>query len=252
VARIVLVHGAYNELWGPHEIAARWVPALRDGLWHHGADVHPADVAVCFYGDLFRKDPESDGAEAFAAARAGMAEQLQGLAGEGLLDALDQAAGTALLDRTIDMATTMATTPDLRDQVQERLAAAIGPDTAVVVGHSLGSIVSYRALREHPDWSVDTFVTLGSPLGASFTRAAIGVGDEVPAPWPGSVEHWVNVAAVGDKAAAAARLSEAFGDRVEDHLVDNGARAHAPEPYLNAAATGAAVAAALARRADRH
>jgi hypothetical protein len=36
-----------------------------------------------------------------------------------------------------------------------------------------------------------------------------------------------------------------FGDRVEDVMVDNGHRAHAPEPYMNAAATGEAVAAAL-------
>jgi hypothetical protein len=54
----------------------------------------------------------------------------------------------------------------------------------------------------------------------------------------------VNVRAIGDKAAAVP-LREKFGERVEDVLVDNGHRAHAPEPYLNAAVTGAAVAAAL-------
>ena len=54
----------------------------------------------------------------------------------------------------------------------------------------------------------------------------------------------VNVRAVGDKAAAVA-LGEKFGPRVEDVLVDNGHRAHAPEPYLNAAVTGAAIADAL-------
>jgi hypothetical protein len=34
---------------------------------------------------------------------------------------------------------------------------------------------------------------------------------------------------------------------VEDVLVDNGHRAHAPGPYLNASPTGEAVAAALQR-----
>jgi hypothetical protein len=62
--------------------------------------------------------------------------------------------------------------------------------------------------------------------------------------WPGSIERWVNVRAVGDKAAAIA-LGEKFGSRVEDVLVDNGHRAHAPEPYLNSSVTGAAIAAAL-------
>ena len=37
-----------------------------------------------------------------------------------------------------------------------------------------------------------------------------------------------------------------YDERVEDVLVDNGHRAHDPEPYLNAAATGAAIAAGLA------
>ena len=63
--------------------------------------------------------------------------------------------------------------------------------------------------------------------------------------WPGSIQRWVNVAAVGDRATAAGALSDRFGDRVEDRRVDNGHRAHAPEPYLNNAVTGAAVAAAL-------
>ena len=63
--------------------------------------------------------------------------------------------------------------------------------------------------------------------------------------WPGNVRRWVNVAAVGDKAAENARLSTRFGSRVEDRLVDNGHRAHDPEPYLNNQVTGLAVAEAL-------
>ena len=54
----------------------------------------------------------------------------------------------------------------------------------------------------------------------------------------------MNIRAVADKACAKP-LQPVFGDRVEEHLIDNGHRAHAPEPYLNAAPTGAAIAAAL-------
>jgi hypothetical protein len=54
----------------------------------------------------------------------------------------------------------------------------------------------------------------------------------------------VNVRAIGDKAAAVS-LREKFGPRIEEFLIDNGHRAHDPEPYLNAAVTGAAIAAAL-------
>jgi len=123
--------------------------------------------------------------------------------------------------------------------------AVIDDDTRVVVAHSLGSVVSYVALCNHPDWPVHTLVTLGSPLASSMTDGLVGplVDGRIGA-WPGSVQRWVNVRAVGD-AAAALPLADRFGPRVEDVLVDNGHRAHAPEPYLNADVTGAAVAAAL-------
>ena len=51
MSRVVLVHGAFNELWGPHEVMGRWVPALRDGLWHHGVDLSADDIAE--YYDRF-------------------------------------------------------------------------------------------------------------------------------------------------------------------------------------------------------
>ena len=57
MAKIVMVHGAFNELWGPNELKSRWLPALRDGLWHHGVEISDHDVEVCFYGDLFRRAP---------------------------------------------------------------------------------------------------------------------------------------------------------------------------------------------------
>ena len=89
-------------------------------------------------------------------------------------------------------------------------------------------------------------MTLGSPLAAPMIFEHL----EQPAingkgQWPGSVERWVNVRAIGDKAAAIT-LREKFGPRVEEELIDDGHRAHDPEPYLNSAATGAAIAAALA------
>jgi len=245
MARIVMVHGAFNELWGPNELKARWLPALRDGLWHNDAVVDDADVAVCFYGDLFRRDPEVDDAD-FEASRAGIAESLSNLGGEDGLAALSQAANAAVFDRTVDMVTTMATNPNLRDQILDRMRAAVGADTRVVIGHSLGSIVAWSALCACPEWAVDTLITLGSPLGVPMVFDGLhptpvdGTGA-----WPGSVRRWVNIAAVGDKAAAVSQLAPLFGD-VEDRRVDNGHRAHDPEPYLNAAVTGAAVAAALA------
>jgi pimeloyl-ACP methyl ester carboxylesterase len=246
VARIVLVHGAFNELWGPHELKARWLPALRDGLWHHDVEIADEEVAVCFYGDLFRRAPGTEADRRLEQSRAGIAESLANLAGGDAIAALGQAANDAAFDRTVDMVTIMATTPDLRARMRARAEPLIGADTRVVVAHSLGTLLSYTALCNHPQWSMHSFVTLGSPLASPMIFEHLD-----PAPiggegrWPGSVGRWVNVRAVGDKAAAVS-LREKFGPRVEEVLIDNGHRAHDPEPYLNSAATGAAIAAALA------
>ncbi len=94
MATIVMVHGAFNELWGPNELHHRWLPALRDGLWHAGAEVDADDVAVCFYGDLFRRDPESPD-QPDETTRAGVADLLHETLGDDGLDALAQAAGKA-------------------------------------------------------------------------------------------------------------------------------------------------------------
>jgi hypothetical protein len=245
VPNVVLVHGAFNELWGPHEIKARWLPALRDGLWHHGCEIGDDDVRVCFYGDLFRQRPGSESAARVEQSRAGIAEAMSEFTGGEALAALGQAASDAAFDRTVDMVAVMTTEPDLRDRLRGRLEAVVDEDTRVIVAHSLGSVLTYIALCNHPDWPVHTFVTLGSPLAAPMTAGLLGpLVQDGRGVWPGAVQRWVNVRAVGD-AAATVPLAERFGTRVEDVLVDNGHRAHAPEPYLNADVTGAAVAAAL-------
>jgi pimeloyl-ACP methyl ester carboxylesterase len=139
----------------------------------------------------------------------------------------------------------MMTEPDLRERLRARLESAVTADTRVLVAHSFGTVLSYTALANHPGWPVRTFVTLGSPLAAPMMFATLepkpvdGVGV-----WPGAIQRWVNVRAVGDPAAGVSLL-EKFGSRVEEIVVDNGHRAHAPEPYLNTVATGAAIADAL-------
>jgi pimeloyl-ACP methyl ester carboxylesterase len=244
MARIVLVHGAFNELWGPNELKSRWLPALQDGLWHHDVEVSERDVEVCFYGDLFRRMPGTEAEARLEQSRSGIAEMLTDLAGDAI-SALAQAASDAAFERAVDMVAVMATEPDLRARLRARIEPLVDGETRVIVAHSMGTVLSYMALANHPQWTVHTLVTLGSPLASPMI-----FGQLDPAPvdgvgmWPGGIERWVNVRAVGDKAAEVP-LGERFGERVEDVRVDNGHRAHAPEPYLNAAATGAAVAAAL-------
>ena len=202
MARILLVHGAFNEFWGPYELKARWLPALRDGLWHHDVEISDADVGACFYGDLFRREPGTEAEQQLEKSRAGIAELLTNLAGSDVIAALGQAASNAAFDRIVDMVTIIATQPGLRARMRARAETMIDENTRVIVSHSIGTL---------------------------FSR---------------SIQRWVNVRATGDKAAAVS-LREKFGPRVEEFFIDNGHRAHDPEPYLNAAVTGAAIAAAL-------
>lgn len=245
MARIVLVHGAFNELWGPNELKARWLPAVRDGLWHHGVELAGDDLEVSFYGDLFRRHPGTDEDRQLQQSRAGVADALADMEDGEAVKALGQAVNEAAFDRTVDMITMMTTEPDLRRRLIARIEAEVADDTRVLVAHSLGSMLAYSALTAHPEWPIHTFITLGSPLAQPIVFDGL---DPPPVDgrgvWPGSVERWVNVRAVNDVAAGVS-LVDAFGSRVEECLVDNGHRAHAPEPYLNCTLTGAAIADAL-------
>ncbi|MGI9578651.1 MAG: hypothetical protein ACR2OH_10655 [Microthrixaceae bacterium] len=246
MARVVMVHGAFNELWGPNELKARWLPALRDGLAHHGGWIDEDEVAVCFYGDLFRLDPETVDADAWAKTRAGTSEMLESFADGGGLETLSQAASEAAFDRTVDLVTVLSTQPEVAATSRQRLADAIGEGARAVVSHSLGTVLSYNTILDNPQLDVDTLVTLGSPLGSPMTDSMLPEPDaDSLRPWPEQLRRWVNVAAVGDRATGGGELAPRFGASVEDRRVDNGHRAHDPEPYLNNPKTGEAVLSAI-------
>ena len=136
------------------------------------------------------------------------------------------------------------TEEDLRARIQERLESTVTSDTRVVVGHSMGSVVAYEGLMAHPEWEIDTFVTLGSPLGLRV------LGPRLRPPANGSgkrpdVRRWVNVAAVEDTVSAVKELAPVFGD-VEDFLISNGRRrAHDIARYLSSSEACEAIARGL-------
>jgi hypothetical protein len=136
---------------------------------------------------------------------------------------------------------------DFKKVILARLATKITPDTRILIGHSLGSIVAYEALCAHPEWQVDTFITLGSPLGIPNVvfDALAPKPDNGRGLWP-HVEHWVNIADRGDLVALVKNLAPLFGP-VQDVLVHNGWKSHDVTRYLVAAETGQAVALALER-----
>lgn len=264
MAEVVLVHGAFHELWGPARLAFRWAPPLLDGMWAAGLDLRAVGLepmrermAVAFWGDLFRPEPLPREQVLAAAAEGGGTEPGAGLAGvvdhlgesgSGALDAVGKALAAETQRRSMELLLTYFTDPAVRERVHGRVARHLGPETKVVIAHSMGTVIAYEALCAHPELQIARFVTLGSPLGTPGL-----VLDQLQPPpvdgrgvWPTCVEGWTNVAAEGDLATLAApELAGVFGDRVRDEYVFNGRHPHDIEPYLTARETGAAVVEAL-------
>jgi pimeloyl-ACP methyl ester carboxylesterase len=239
-----MVHGAGNSLWGPASIRARWYPALADGLAWHGIAVAEAEVEVAFYGDLFRKDPERNYDPSLDVRE--MLTKVSGLMNshdhDVDLDELVKMLSEQHLDRLLAQAGAYLENDDLRRQAQARLEAVVGPETEVVIAHSLGTIVSYETLCRHAEWNVNGLVTMGSPLGGQMILELLDpVPEDGRGRFPAGVNRWINIRN-GDDPACIRPLSEVFDGPIIERLVDNGHRVHDPEPYLNSRTTGRAVA----------
>jgi pimeloyl-ACP methyl ester carboxylesterase len=193
VAAIVAIHGAYNEFWGPYELKSKWLPALRDGLWHHGVEIADSDFDVVFYGDLFRHDPEVEEPRKVQAEREAIAEFLHNYTADDLLGLLRLTEGASFFNRTIDLVAEINNDPNFVKNVHDRVRSVVKPDTRVIIAHSMGTLVAYGAIAAHPEWNVHTLITMGSPLGLPDTIAGLN-----PKPingkgqWPGSIKRWVN------------------------------------------------------------
>jgi hypothetical protein len=283
------VHGIAQQYRSGPELTPVWFAALRGGLEVAGfratADrLAEADVRVAFFGDLFRPKramaggeppytpadvkpgPERDLLERWYEAAVGQEPSLgppPGAMGPG------RVAAQAMLERllrartfarvaqrgfigNLKQVTAFLSTPDVKERALHRVADEVTPDTRVIIGHSLGSVVVYEYIAWYSPPQVELLVTLGSPLGIPnlvFERLTPAPAGGVGA-WPGRVARWVNVADADDVVALRKRLAPLFpalgdGAGVEDHLVDNGDEPHAISRYLNAEATGAALGTVL-------
>jgi hypothetical protein len=276
------VHGVGKQLLGEQLLLSDWLPALRDGVTRAGgAPLADTDVAMAFYGDLFRPAGQTMavGDPLFTAA-----DVAPGLETELLLAWWEQAAkaepavpppdgetmvrapravqtalralsrsrffaGIAMRAMVFDLkqAGRYVQEPQLRAAARARVAALIGPDTRVVVAHSLGTLVAYETLCQLSGHGVRALVTMGSPIGTPnlfFDRLEPAPVGGVGA-WPGERVEWTNVVDRGDVVALVEDLRPMFGERVRGFVVHNGPHAHDARSYLSDAVTGAAVAGGL-------
>jgi len=289
MARVVCVHGVAQQREAANTLHEAWAPALSGGVGLAGGRLAESEVACAFYGDLFRPpgrhlavgEPvirpqdldefEHDLLSAWwvEAARSDTAviapdartlavrtpgsvqAALRALSGSRFFAAIGE---RALLGDLRQIRLYFGDR-EIRRQAVQRVDDAVGLDTRVLVGHSLGSVVAYEALSANVDWPVQLLVTLGSPLGIPnliFDRLqplplpATRPGSGPRGCWPGADRAWANIADQGDVVALVKDLRPAFGSGVDCWVVDNGAHAHKVQPYLTAVETGRAIQSGLA------
>ncbi|MFE3174698.1 hypothetical protein ACFXPA_03800 [Amycolatopsis sp. NPDC059090] len=177
---------------------------------------------------------------------AGLRPVLNALSPIRSMAALGEAVAGKLLRAAIVQVSRYLTDDDLRAEVQARVAALIGPDTKVLVGHSLGSVVAFEAAHRlgRP---LPLLVTLGSPLGLRnivYERVR-----PQPPVVPPLVRRWVNVADRDDLVAVDLDLQRRFpgigGVLETTYTVDNGAHPHNANFYLAKREVGVPIAQAL-------
>lgn len=152
--------------------------------------------------------------------------------------------------RSLKQVTRYLSDPELHETIQQRVLDLIGPDTKVIIGHSLGSVIAYEVAANRLKTPLPLLLTIGSPLGLQTI-----IYDRIkpqPPEYPNLVRKWVNLSDRNDLVAAKPDLTTLFdrnkpaGAVLESTwTLDNGAKPHQGEYYLRKAQAGKPIAAAL-------
>lgn len=88
----------------------------------------------------------------------------------------------------VQQANTYFNTPGVREEIDEMVAPSLRTnESQIVIGHSLGSVVTYSVLREL-ETKTALYLTLGSPLSLLTIRRKLGPPKVIPK----GVELWAN------------------------------------------------------------
>jgi hypothetical protein len=156
---------------------------------------------------------------------------------------------TRFVMRSLTQVTHYLSDDALRGQALARVHSLLTPDTRVLIGHSLGSVVAFEAAQtlDHP---LPLFITIGSPLGL-HTVVYERVRPQPPR-FPPAVHHWVDIADRNDVVAAEPDLTPLFGSTAPPgavleggYTVENGAKPHQADFYLTKEQVGRPIGALL-------
>ncbi len=149
------------------------------------------------------------------------------------------------VNRALAQVTRYLTDDSIRTRALDAVVSLIGPETKVLLGHSLGSVVAFEAAHmiARP---LPLLLTIGSPLGL-HTIIYQRLRPQPPS-FPPHVKRWMNVADRDDYVAAEPDLIPMFSDGMpadatfeSGFTVDNGAQPHNADFYLSKAEVGRAV-----------
>jgi len=216
---LILVHGRAQQGRSADAVKAEWLGAFTRGLARAAIDVDLSrlTVEVPYYGDILETEisaaeylikgaTDSENAEGrFTTEMMREVCDEIGIRLEGQEKGLQNHPMTLELARSIEqrsgLACELALAVATHDVWQYLNNATIGnaidalilkelsraSDGVVVLGHSLGTVIAYRAICALPDKPVSTLITLGSPLGFRPIRNRL-----YPRPFPSSVRAWHN------------------------------------------------------------
>jgi hypothetical protein len=125
------------------------------------------------------------------------------------------------------------TNPVVRDAIDEGVRAAFDTTEAVVLAHSLGTIVGFELLRREGSvnsWNVSTFITVGCPLSVGPVAHALA-----PIKFPHCVGKWNTARDPKDTVALRPLVPPwfpAFPITAKDTVHNNSPNHHGIESYL--------------------
>ncbi|MFX0576350.1 hypothetical protein [Nocardia nepalensis] len=152
------------------------------------------------------------------------------------------------VNRSLAQVSRYLTEETVREYAQQQVLDLIGPETRLVIGHSLGSVVAYEAL--HRTQQPAALVTLGSPL--ALQSIIYPLLRPQPPTVPAALTRWENLADRDDIVAAHLDLAPYFPPASGRAVVptthpelDNGSSPHDAANYLTKKSVGRIIAESL-------
>ncbi len=116
----------------------------------------------------------------------------------------------------------------IRARLMGEIRTAMDEDSDIlVISHCLGTIAAYDAFWElsrgqdaAPELKIDTWITLGSPLGDEFVKRHLaGASESGERRYPCNVLNWHNIAAEDDFTCHDETVANDFSPMLDEHLI---------------------------------